>query len=73
MIKILLVLCFFNLGHRCKWELCPYKGIKKSEWRPAVDKFYKCQEGKDPRAIDFLHLLRPRWSKERVYNALFND
>lgn len=56
--------------HECRWELCPYKGVKPSGYKVAV-KAYVGEEGTDGYCIDLLHLEHPNYEYEELENLLF--
>lgn len=62
-----------NSHHRCRWELCPYKGITPKEFKPAVLAYTQDYDGSESVAVDMLHLLHPRWSYEKIARAIDED
>lgn len=72
--KILLILLFLNSGgHKCKWKLCPYKGIKKSEYASKVKEYINCSTCCDAFQVDITHLYRPTWSYDKIHYKLFKQ
>ena len=61
----------FN-GHSCKWELCPYKGVKcaPGEWNEAVYSYTECEKGTDCYYIDMLHLQFPNDEYDQLEERL---
>jgi len=70
---ILLLCGLFHSGHHCRWKKCPYKGIKKSEWSKKVTEYTGCERGEDGHIADMVHLLKPKWSYDKIAEAVFND
>lgn len=58
-------------GHKCKWDLCPYKGIQEAQYRTAVTN-YVGEKLTDAWCIDMLHLEFPDAEYEELENRLFN-
>lgn len=58
--------------HTCKWELCPYKGLKcgAEEWSRAVQEYTECEPGTDAHCIDMLHLEYPEDGYETLEEKL---
>ena len=71
-----------KIGHECRWEHCPYKGVKPGQYEKAVEKYTECDEGTDCYYIDILHLEYPtdeydqleeklfKWGGEPLFNSL---
>lgn len=59
-----------NLPHRCKYNLCPYKGLYKKQWRDSVANYTKTNYGDTAYSIDIVHLLNPNWGYEKICKAL---
>lgn len=58
--------------HTCKWDSCPYKGIKPDQWKVSVlDYIGKDAEGSDSYYIDLLHLEYPIYEYEQLEDMLF--
>lgn len=57
-------------GHKCRWALCPYKGVKPSHYKEAVKALY--EEGTDIYRIDLLHLQYPNDEYDQLEEKLFN-
>ena len=73
---ICMMLSFVTSGqkrHRCHYKLCPYKGVKKKDWKQAVVNYTQEFDGSIPVAIDMLHLHNPKWSYEKIMDAINND
>lgn len=58
-----------SVEHACKYEHCPYKGVKPSQWRDAASKL--SPEGSDSYCIDLLHLEHPDKEYEELEDLLF--
>lgn len=60
-----------EIGHTCKWELCPYKGVKEADRKTAVLTYTECLEGSDGYCIDMLHLEYPTLEYDQLDSLLF--
>lgn len=61
-----------NVGHKCKWELCPYKNVMPNNYGKAVTQ-YTGTDGGDSYSIDILHLEFPAKEYEELEQMLFED
>jgi len=61
-----------NLGHECRWKLCPYKGITKDMWDQKVYD-YVGERGTDAYLIDILHLKYPKDEYDELEDKLFKN
>jgi len=59
-------------GHKCRWELCPYKNITPNNYGKAV-KDYTGTDGGDAYSIDILHLEFPEKDYDELEQMLFED
>lgn len=59
-------------GHACRWNLCPYKGVRKPEWERAVTRYVgEDAAGTDAWCIDVLHLEYPKDEYDDLEARLF--
>lgn len=64
--------CNNPTGHTCKWQSCPYKGIKPDQWKVSIlDYIGQDTEGSDSYYIDLLHLEYPFYEYEQLEDMLF--
>jgi len=59
-----------NLPHKCKYKLCPYKGLYKPQWNDSVINYTRTKFGDTAHAIDMVHLKKPNWTYEQICKAL---
>jgi len=80
-IYIFLLLCFcscksINIAgnqhfpHKCKYGLCPYKGLYNEQWSDSVANYTHSKFGDIAHAIDMVHLKKPNWTYEQICKAL---
>lgn len=60
-------------GHHCRYQLCPYKGLYRPQWKAAVIEYTQEEDGSIPVAIDMLHLNEPKWTYEKIARAIGED
>lgn len=59
-------------GHKCRWDLCPYKGVTWIERAGAVTQYVgEDYAGSDSWCIDMLHLEHPKAEYEELEDLLF--
>jgi len=70
----LILFCFTEDTHTCKWQSCPYKGITKDQWKQSVINYVGIEnEGTDSYYIDMLHLEFPGDEYDELENKLFTQ
>jgi len=68
----LILFCFTEDTHTCKWQSCPYKGITKDKWKQSVINYVGDEsEGTDGYYIDMLHLEFPELEYDELEEKLF--
>ena len=68
----LILFCFTEDTHTCKWQSCPYKGITPDQWKQSVINYVGIEnEGTDSYYIDMLHLEFPELEYEQLEEKLF--
>lgn len=68
----LVLFCFTEDKHQCKWKLCPYKGITPDQWKQSVINYIGNEnEGTDAYYIDMLHLEFPELEYDELETKLF--
>jgi len=68
----LILFCFTEDKHTCKWKHCPYKGITPDKWKQSVINYVGIEnEGTDSYYIDMLHLEFPELEYDELENKLF--
>jgi len=58
-----------NNGHQCRWDLCPYKGVKINDYSAAVYN-YTGEYGTDAYKVDMLHLAHPTYDYDQLDSLL---
>jgi len=67
----LILFCFTEDTHTCKWKHCPYKGITPDKWKQSVINYVGIEnEGTDGYYIDMLHLEFPGDEYDELENKL---
>lgn len=61
-----------SAGHKCKWQLCPYKDVVKANYKAAVLKYTDSPGGSDAVCIDLLHLEYPTLEYDQLEEKLFS-
>jgi len=59
-----------HFPHKCKYELCPYKGLYNEQWSDSVANYTGAKFGDTIHAIDMVHLKKPNWTYEQICKAL---
>ena len=68
----LILFCFTEDTHTCKWQSCPYKGITKDQFKQSVINYVGIEnEETDGYYIDMLHLEFPELEYDELENKLF--
>ena len=68
----LILFCFTEDKHECKWHSCPYKGITPDQWKQSVINYIGNEnEGTDAYYIDMLHLEFPELEYDELETKLF--
>lgn len=66
---IALISCNKSIGHTCKWELCPYKGVTYNNAIPSVIA-YVGESGTDAYCLALLHIQYPTYQYEQLEELL---
>ena len=61
-----------QLGHKCKWQFCPYKGVLNNQYGKAVAAYVGNSES-DAFSIDMLHLYSPAAEYDELETMLLED
>jgi hypothetical protein len=61
-----------DYGHKCKWDMCPYKGVTADIASQSVSA-YVGETGTDAYCLDMLHLQHPDYEYEQLEDLLFNN
>jgi len=59
--------------HKCKWSLCPYKGVTLHNYKEAITAYTGDAEGSEAHAIDCLHILYPNADYDTLDAMLSED
>jgi hypothetical protein len=59
--------------HKCKWELCPYKGVTLANYKEAITDYTGEPEGNPAHIVDCLHILHPSASYDQLAEMMEND
>jgi hypothetical protein len=59
-----------NIGHQCRWDLCPYKGVIMKDATNAVSD-YTGEACTDAYYIDMLHIQYPTLDADQLDSLLF--
>jgi len=59
--------------HKCRWALCPYKGVTLANYKQAISDYTGQSEGTEAHIIDCLHILHPTADYDQLAEMMEND
>ena len=61
-----------EIGHQCKWKMCPYKGVINNNSNSAIIKYTENGGTALDVSLDSLHILQPTWEYDQLIETIEN-